>query len=185
MNEEGSLDSKVESWSDDIHIILYNILDNLISLQKIHKDKYLKLKEYLLYFRLPTLIISSINSVMSVGATLFISQMNTSVINCLLSLICGIISAIELFLQLQKQMEIELTSYHQYKLLAIKISTVLKLEPINRDTNGNIFLNAVIADYKSIFENSLVLDNDIIDKLFIYEIQNHEIQNPIKLKSHL
>ena len=167
--EENSITSKEETWSNDIETILYNILDNIKILQKLHKDKYLKLKGYLMIFRLPLIILSSLNSVFSVGLSIFLSQSNTSVINCLLSLICAVISAVELFLQISKNMEVELSSYHQYKLLAIKISHTLKLDSRNREMEGSHFLNEVISEYKNIFENSLVNDSEIDGRLFKYE----------------
>ena len=64
-------DTKVESWSDDISALCFNVLDNVKTLMSIHKNKYLSLKYYLSFFKLPLIIISSANSVFSVGLTLF------------------------------------------------------------------------------------------------------------------
>ena len=54
-----SIDSKELSWSADIERICYNLLDNIKTLQKTHKQNYLKLKSFLIIFRLPLIIISS------------------------------------------------------------------------------------------------------------------------------
>ena len=169
-SDSGSDDTKIDSWSDDVNSLCFNVLDNVKTLMTIHKNKYLSLKYYLSFFKLPLIIISSANSVFSVGLTLFIDQQNVSVINCFLSLICGIITAIELYLGIQKQMEVELATYHQLNILAIKISHQMKLEPRNRTIEGQLFLNEIIADYKNIFATSLVNDFEIDNKLFKYEV---------------
>jgi hypothetical protein len=65
-------------------------------------------------------------------------------------------------------MELELTSYHQYKMLAIKISSTLKLERTNREIEGTSFLNQVIDEYKNIVQNSIVNNDDVEDRLFDY-----------------
>ena len=168
-------DTKVESWSDDVSALCFNVLDNVKTLMSIHKNKYLSLKYYLSFFKLPLIIISSANSVFSVGLTLFMDQQNVSVINCFLSLICGIITAIELYLGIQKQMEVELGTYHQLNLLAIKISHQMKLEARNRTVEGHLFLNEIIADYKNIFETSLVNDLEIDNKLFKYDVEEPKV----------
>jgi hypothetical protein len=174
-SDNESIDSKVESWSDDINLLCFNILDNTKTLMNIHKNKYLNLKYYLSFFKLPLIIISSANSVFSVGLTLFIDQQKVSVINCFLSLICGIITAIELYLGLQRQMEIELATYHQLNLLAIKISHQMKSDPKNRTVEGHLFLNDIISEYKNIFESSLVNDLEIDNKLFKYDAEGPKV----------
>ena len=166
--DEDSVGTHERSWTADKELILTNLLDNIKKLQNIHRVKYISLKQYLTYFRVPLIILSSMNSVFSVGLTLFISQKDTSVINCIFSLVCAIISAIELFLQVQRSMELELTSYHQYKMLAIKISSTLKLERTNREIEGTSFLNQVIDEYKNIVQNSIVNNDDVEDRLFDY-----------------
>jgi hypothetical protein len=164
-DDESSLGTKEASWSSDIEQVCQDLLFNIKQMQTTHKNNFLTLQKYLMYFRLPIIIISSTNSVFSVGLTIFISQQTTSVINCLLSLAAACISAIELFLGIQKQMDNELTSYHQLKLLSIRISHQLKLEPSNRETNGTIFLNSIMAEYTQFIENSLVNSHEIEDRL--------------------
>ena len=174
-SDNESIDSKVESWSDDVNLLCFNLLDNTKILMNIHKNKYLNLKYYLSFFKLPLIIISSANSVFSVGLTLFMNQQNVSVINCFLSLICGIITAIELYLGIQKALEVELATYHQLNLLAIKISHQMKLDSKNRSTEGQLFLNEIISEYKNIFESSLVNDLEIDNKLFKYDVEEPKV----------
>ena len=112
-----------DPWSTDIEDILEDIRANSEVLAKHHKDAYIKLHSQLVYFRVPLIIISALNSVFSVGLSAYLVQSTVSTINCLMSLICACISSVELFLQIQKKMELELTSYHGYYLLGAKMIT--------------------------------------------------------------
>ena len=158
-------DHTIDGWSDDIELILNNILDNCNKLQREHKHQFIQLESSLKYFRIPLIILSSINSVFSVGLTTYLDQSLVSTLNCLISLICACISSVELFLNIHTAMENSLSSYQAYKLLGIKISSCLKLEREHRDKNSMGFLNEIISEYRNLFEQSLVLIVDLDDKL--------------------
>jgi len=162
MNDD---DSTADTWTDDIHDVLKDLLHNCDELQKHHKMKYLIQKKRLSYFRIPIILLSSINSVFSVGLNSFISQENTSVVNCFLSLLCGAIGAVELFLQINRKLAQALISYPGYKLLSIKISAELKLNPTNRKLEGTDFLTSVVEEYRKLFESSNVIRDKLNDKL--------------------
>ena len=162
---DGDSEDTTHTWTNDIHSILKDLLHNCDELQKHHKTKYLINKKRLSYFRIPTILLSSINSVFSVGLTVYISQEKTSIINCLLSFLCGAIGAVELFLQINKKLEQSILSYQGYKLLSIKISSELKLNPSNRKLEGTDFLMEVLDEYRNLFEKSNVLRDKLNDKL--------------------
>ena len=98
-------DQTVESWSTDIETILSNLLENVNELQREHKAKYIALQSQLIYFRVPLIILSSVNSVFSVGLSAYVEQQAVSTINCLISLTCACISSVELFLNIHKNMD--------------------------------------------------------------------------------
>ena len=107
MNEESdtprtieSISSTSSSWSSDIELILSNVLFNSNLLLIEHKNLYFYNKELFKYFKIPLIILASLNSVFSVGLNNFLNQSIVSVLTCLISLICACISSIELFLQL-------------------------------------------------------------------------------------
>ena len=158
-------DSTLSSWTEDINVILKSLQDNTDQYQKFHKEKYRAYKARLVVFRIPVILLSSLNSVLSVGMSSWVSQEITSVINCLLSLFCATISAVELFLGINKKMEQSLMSYHGYKLLNIKLSTQLLLKPENRTEDGHEFLLSVMNEYKNLFESSNVLSRSFNDRL--------------------
>ena len=110
----------MNDWTQDMEIVLENIRVNSVLLSKEHKKRYFELKQTLQYFRLPVIIISGINSIVSIGFQPYLAQSVISMITCLLALICSIIGSIELYLAIQKSMEIELVVSKDYYLLLIK-----------------------------------------------------------------
>ena len=178
----GSSTSSAEHWSDDIERILQNIRSNSEILAKHHKESYLKLQSQLVYFRVPLIIISAMNSVFSVGLNAYLEQQTVSTINCLMSLACACISSVELFLQIQKKLEIELNSYHGYYLLGTRISAMLKLDRGHRELEGINFLNNVVNDYNNLFEQSNVDVQDFTDEFVKFEMDEFTSLKQLKRK---
>ena len=174
--------SSTDSWSTDIEDVLEDIRANSEELGKIHKESYIGLQAQLVYFRIPLIIISALNSVFSVGLNAYLVQSTVSTINCLLSLMCACISSVELFLQIQKKLELELTSYHGYYLLGAKISACIKLKREHREIEGLVFLNNTANEYNNLFENSCVnrkaIDDQLIKKI---EVKKHKLTAPKQL----
>jgi hypothetical protein len=152
-------------WSSDIENVLDQIRINSVIMSKEHKTKYLYLKGILRYFRVPVILISSIASVSSVGLQPYIDQQMISVITCLLSLTCGIIGSIELFLAIQSRMENELMASKDYYILSIEIFKVLTLDRENRSMDGKAFLETSYGTYVKLIENSNIIDKKISDRL--------------------
>jgi len=151
--------------SDDIENILDRIRRNSIQLNYAHKQKYEKLKNKLVYFRLPTICLSAINSVFSVGLNSYMPQQQVSVINCLISLVCGIIVSVELYLQIEKAMSIEYDVSKSYYLLSIEIQRFLLTDRGNRTIDCQPFLDKSYNQYTKLFENSRLLKKSIHDTL--------------------
>jgi len=151
--------------SDDIEGILDKIRRNSIQLNYAHKQKYEKLKNKLVYFRLPTICLSAINSVFSVGLNSYMPQQQVSVINCLISLVCGIIVSVELYLQIEKAMSVEYDVSKSYYLLSIEIQRFLLTNRANRTIDCQPFLDKSYNQYTKLFENSRLLKKSIHDTL--------------------
>lgn len=157
--------SETSGHSDDIETILDKIRRNSIQLNYAHKQTYQKLKNKLVYFRIPTIILSSINSVFSVGLVAYMPQQDVSVINCLISLVCGIIVSIELYLQIEKAMATEYDVSKSYYLLSIEIQKFLLTKRDNRTIDCLPFLDKSYNQYTKLFENSRLLKKSIHDNL--------------------
>jgi hypothetical protein len=165
LNSDISNVSDTNDWSSDIETVLEQIRVNSVILSKEHKTKYLYLKGILRYFRVPVILISSIASVSSVGLQSYMDQQLISAITCLLSLTCGIIGSIELFLAIQTSMENELMASKDYYILSIEIFKILTLDRENRSIGGKTFLEASYSTYVKLIENSNIIDNKISDRL--------------------
>ena len=124
------------------------------------------------YFRIPIILISSVASVSSVGLQPYLDQQTISVITCLLSLTCGIIGSIELFLAIQSSMENELMASKDYYILSIEIFKVLTLDRENRSMDGKSFLETSYGTYVKLIENSNILDEKIADRLTLVVDKN-------------
>ena len=195
--EEGSIESQtpsetstIDHWSDDVESVLHDIRSNCDIMSKHHKDSYLKLQNSLVYFRVPLIVLSALNSVFSVGLNAYLAQQTVSTVNCLISLCCACISSIELFLQIQKKLEDELSSYQGFYLLGSKISATLKLERPHRDPEGIPFLQSCISEYNNLFEQAIVNGASYEDQLVAIVNPNKptvlkKSSNPLRLLSKL
>lgn len=152
-------------WSSDIENVLDNIRLNSVLMGEEHKRRYISLKGILQYFRLPVIIIAGLNSVISVGFQPYLPQGIISAITCLLSLTCGIIGSIELYLAIQNQMENELLVSKEFYLLSTSIFKMLSLNIEHRKMDGIDFLEECYNTYTELISKSNVIANKIKDKL--------------------
>lgn len=157
--------TNITDWSDDIEIMLEKIRINSVILSDKHKRNFFVLKNSLLYYRLPTIIISSVNSILAVGLSAYIGQQSTSITNCILSLIASIIVSIELYLGIQKNTEEELQVSKEYYMLSISIFKMINLERQNRSIDGKSFLDEVYSTYTKLYERSNLLKVELDDNL--------------------
>jgi hypothetical protein len=92
-------------------------------------------------------------------------QQQVSVINCLISLVCGIIVSVELYLQIEKAMSVEYDVSKSYYLLSIEIQRFLLTNRANRTIDCQPFLDKSYNQYTKLFENSRLLKKSIHDTL--------------------
>jgi hypothetical protein len=157
-----------KDWDGSVEDVLKKISHNSGLCSEHHKKNYEILIHKLMWYKIPIIVISSINSVFSVGLTAYLEQNIVSTLTCLLSLTVGCISSIELYLSIQRRSDNELITYKQFYSLALKINTMLDLEPSHRSTEGDLFLTTCLAEYNTIFENGQVNglgQNDMLVKV--------------------
>jgi amino acid permease len=164
-------EEKEEEWTTDIELILSNILFNCNAMSQHHKLEHVRYSNRLKYYKLPIIIFSGINSILSIGGSSFFSQEATSFLNCFISLIISIIGSIELFLQINKRADQELQSYYAFYNLSIKISTVLTLDKNHRtEHEPKLFLTSVINEYTTVFNEALLNGLEENDKVIKIDI---------------
>ena len=144
-------------WSEDIEILLERIRRNAIYRSEYHRKSFYYYKSYEKYFQLPLIVFSACNSVLAVSLSKFVSQSTTSMVNCGISLICGIISSIELYLSIQENMKLELELSKQFYTLAIKIFKTLHLTRDKRSVGGKEYLETMFSSYSQLCVQSKLL----------------------------
>ena len=108
---------------------------------------------------------SALNSVFSVGLQPYMEQKTISITNCLISLICGIIVSIEMFLSIETGMRQEYESCKEYYLLSVDIQKYLLLDVENRNIEPQTYLEKCYNQYVKLFENSGLVKKEIHDSL--------------------
>jgi hypothetical protein len=167
-------------WTEDIYTILNNIRINCLLLNKEHKKRYFELKDRIKWYRLPVIIFNGFNSIISVGLQPYATQSIISITTSLISLTCGIIGSIELFLGIQKRLEKDLISQRDYYLLSIDIYKTISLDKTNRPIPSKDYLEKTYNIYTKLIESSDALVKKIDDKLININISiNKEDENII------
>jgi len=151
-------------WSDDVESLLDNLHQNCVYLTKFHKNRYFYFKKIIIYFRLPTIVVSSIASVAAVGLGSYLSQANISGLVCLMSLSVSVLNSIELFLKINETTILELETSKAYYQLSANIHKTLKLERENRKISGLDALEKYYRDYSELYETSALISNNYPDK---------------------
>lgn len=150
---------------NDIEGVLDKLRLNSSILANYHRKRYLVLKARLKYYRVPIIVFSSVNAVASVCLTSFMSQTYISLLNMFLSLTVGIIGSVEMFLQINRELESSLVNQKEFYILSCDIYKYLALEKINRITDERTFLSDQYTRYIKLIETSYTLKKKIDDKL--------------------
>lgn len=157
-------------WNKNIEAVLDNIRINSLYLSNKHKARYFSLSNSIKWYRLPIIILSGANSIVSVGLQAYISQEILSLVVSLISLLCSIIGSIELYLKKNSRMEADLISYTQFYLLSIEIFKTLSLDRENRPIPSREYLQNKFNEYNKLVESSNPLESAITDKLLAIEL---------------
>jgi hypothetical protein len=166
-------------WNEDIEKVLNNIRVNALYLSNKHKSRYFSLSNSIKWYRLPVIILSGANSIVSVGLQEYISQSILSLTVSLISLLCSIIGSIELYLKKNARMEADLISYTQLYLLSVEIYKTLTLLRENRPIPAREYLQKIFNEYTKLIESSNPLETAITDKLLPIDMDKPE--NPLGL----
>jgi len=154
-----------ENWDKRTEELLEKIRVNSIELENYHKKRYFGVKRALVWYRLPVIILSSLNALIAVSLTEYISQNIISATNATISFVIGTVSSISLFLQIENQLQSENDACRDYHKLSIDIFRILSLDETNRGINGDLYLNQVYNSYVKLYERSNLLDEEFADKL--------------------
>jgi hypothetical protein len=155
------------NWNKQIEGVLNDIRLNCNDLEEYHKQKYFSIKNIVVWFKLPIIILSSLNAIVSVSLQNYIQQQYISLSNCALSFVIGTLTSVSLYLKIEDRLETELLASKEYHKLSIDIYKILSLRNEDRACDGDKFLNDSYNQYIKLFERSNLLDIDFKDKMKI------------------
>jgi hypothetical protein len=153
------------NWNDKIEKLLNEIRLNSNMLSDHHKKLYFGIKNIVVYFKLPIIILSSLNAIIAVSLTNYLDQNIISGSNCLISFIIGILTSISLYLKIEDKLENENDMSKEYHKLGIDIYKILSLGADDRGIDGDQYLNNTYNQYIKLFERSNLNDIELTDKL--------------------
>ena len=162
-----SISSTSSNWSKEVERLLDKIRTNSNDLEAHHKKKYFSIKKLTIWFRVPVIVLSSINALVAVSLTSYLPQNYISGMNAGISFIIGTLTSIGLYLKIEDRAEGELEASRKYHVLALNIFKILSLKDNERGVDGDIFLNTCFSEYVKLFEQSGLSDVDFMDKLKI------------------
>ena len=160
------------SGTTDIEQLLDKIRQNCVIMSEYHKKRYLYLKETLKIFKIPIIILSSVNSICAVGLQPYLEQGHISALVSGISLVVGILGSIELFMKVSENMEVELLAQREFYILSISIYKILQLDEENRNVDMKLFLEETFSQYQKLIENSNVVAKKVKDKLTLLDSPN-------------
>lgn len=152
-------------FTADIEGVLEHIRVNCAILTEYHRKDFLKLNNSIKYYRIPVLLLSSVASVWSVSGTAFLDQEIVSLTNCMLGLIAGTITSIELFVKLDEKMKLAEELSHKYYIISADIFKTLSLRDENRNQSGKDYLMEIFSNYLKLIEKSNILNKRVKDQL--------------------
>jgi hypothetical protein len=169
-------------WTKRIEKVLDMVRINCAILSDHHSYKYQQYKKQLTYFRIPIIVFSAINAFAAIGLQPYMNQHSISTMNSAISLFCGILTSVELFLNIQKKMESELSSHKDYYILSVQIFKVISMERSQRKMDGRAFLDSKFSEYEKLIQNSNVSTsestNDIFSQPTLFLENHHSETNP-------
>ena len=171
-----------ETWTKKIEALLTILFHNCKYLSKYHNYRYHKGRVRLKLFRIPIIILSAVNAYTAIGLQPYTLQTNISTINSVISLICGIITSVELFLNIQKKMEKELQSHIDFNVLSVEIMKMLLLDVNKRNQDGRVFLDDKFSCFLKFTENGNAMNpNYFVDVFDITDMEqmNQKIKNMV------
>ena len=170
-SEEKELDVTIQTKR---YFLLDKIRINAVNLATYHNHRYHVYKNILFtIFRVPLILLAGLNSFFSVGLQSYMAQSKISLITAVVSLFCGILTSIELLLNLQKRMEMEQETAKAYYKLAVEIYNELGKAIKDRGVKGDLrdFLKTKFNDYQNLFANANTVnmsERNFIDEFELY-----------------
>jgi len=178
MERRPSVSNASNDWTAEVEDICERIRINSVNLSEYHRKRFFHFKGYGKYFRIPVIVLASVNATASVGLSQAgVNENVVSGVTCVLGMIIGVIGAVELYLNIQQSMESELKQSKEYYSLAIDLYKTLRLAEGERGENGVAYMNKKYSHYVKLKEASSLMKgkmkHDVLSK-----IPHHATESP-------
>ena len=151
-----------DEWSNDVEKLLTIIHDKSIELSTVHKEKYINLKLTADKFKIPIIVMSSVATFFNFGLQPYLSQQIIAIICSSLTFAVTMLGTIELYLQVNKHMELEFNISKDLYINAIDIYKILNLDKAHRPADPLHFLNERYDIFKQIIAKSDIMPDNIL-----------------------
>ena len=144
-------------WTDEIEELLERLRLNCINLSEYHRRRYFRYKSYAKYFRLPLIVLASVNATASVGLQPYVQQEFISAFTCAIGMAIGIIGSVELYLGVESSQELEFTQSKSFYTQSIEQYKMSCLSREQREVSGKDYLSEQYSRYIKLKEASNLL----------------------------
>uniref|UniRef100_A0A2V0RBH3 SMODS and SLOG-associating 2TM effector domain-containing protein n=1 Tax=viral metagenome TaxID=1070528 RepID=A0A2V0RBH3_9ZZZZ len=131
-----------------------------------YKKRYERARKQLSYYKVPIIVLSSVNSVFSVGAERYFERHVIAAVTCILALTVGVVQALQIFFQVDERRENYLTTCRDMRRLHLKIMGTLNLERPQRACSADKFMAEIQAEYLEIIDKAVVIHTRKRDPMF-------------------
>ena len=157
----------METWSSSEEHYLNKLHHECHTLCEYNRKQYNKYMKINKKFSIPILVLSSLNGLFALSLQPFLLQDYISVLNACISLACGVLGSIQLFMKIDEKIHNYIICSHEFNKLSIKISKELNLEKSCRHTKGNDFLIETFNDFNTILDKQEIKEKSTQEFLLL------------------
>lgn len=147
-----------------------------------YRKRYLLARSRLMYYDIPIIVLSSVNSVFIAGGRNFLPADAVELTTCMLALGVGIIQALKTFLKVDENRENCLVTYKDLFRLFCELSIMLDQPRETRGVDPQKWMADKNSEYKEIMNKAIVLEDNKVSKNPIY-YDRHQMAEPSPAES--
>lgn len=171
-----------KNWSIEDEKYLEKLHQECNVLIEAYRKEYLNKNHQLCYYRIPTIVISSISGFLAIGNTGYINKENEKYISLLvgtLNLFTSIINIIENFKQISSKVNLSNHLYHELLQLSNDIGLTLSIPKQERNYKSGIeAITKYYEKYSGLMKEASILNNQYENYLEL-KIKSYDKENNI------
>lgn len=149
--------------------VLTRIKHSCFKTHLMYRKRYLLSRSRLVYYDVPIIVLSSVNSVFIAGAKNFMPVDVVDILTCMLALTVGIIQALKTFFKVDENRENCLVTYKDLFRLFCELSIMLDQPRETRGVDPQKWMADKNSEYKEIMNKAIVLEDNKTQNNPIYE----------------